>query len=194
MHKENSNKSMLLRSLRSLDSFFAARPLKICRKCRQGQQIEMEDLRIEISQTIKKLGIGNDRFQLVNIIKWKGIERRIADSFLRRGIRDLECEWWWEHLRGQVSSCVPYSPIEEICKLVPTDEKYYFVLEGNVGCKSKFWLYEGYVRDLECILNELHYFEYYVVSKKMEWILCENHHGVLIGAGEKMSKYVASMA
>jgi hypothetical protein len=29
-------------------------------------------------------------------------------------------------------------------------------------------------------------FEYYIVSKKFEWLLCENHHDILIAVGQPM--------
>ena len=33
-------------------------------------------------------------------------------------------------------------------------------------------------------------FEYYIVSKKFEWLLGEDHHGVLIGIGQPMAEKI----
>ena len=49
-----------------------------------------------------------------------------------------------------------------------------------------FWLYEGKINAIVSVLKECHFLEYYVVSKRMEWIICENHHNILIGCGEKI--------
>lgn len=36
------------------------------------------------------------------------------------------------------------------------------------------------------MLREMHHFEYYVLHKKLAWLLCENNHGVLFAVGEDM--------
>jgi hypothetical protein len=51
-----------------------------------------------------------------------------------------------------------------------------------------FWLYEGRINAIISILKELSFEEYYIVSKKLEWILCENHHNLLIGSGKHIMK------
>lgn len=50
---------------------------------------------------------------------------------------------------------------------------------------EKMWLYEG---ETAFILNELisnlsRLGEYYLISKKWDWILCENHHETICGSG-----------
>ncbi|WP_409340264.1 DUF6756 family protein [Paenibacillus sp. MBLB4367] len=37
---------------------------------------------------------------------------------------------------------------------------------------------------MQNILRECSRFEYYIVSKKYSWMLCENHHGCLFGTGD----------
>ena len=34
------------------------------------------------------------------------------------------------------------------------------------------------------MLGEITHFEYFLVPKKLDWLLCENHHEVLYGVGE----------
>lgn len=50
---------------------------------------------------------------------------------------------------------------------------------------EKMWLYEG---ETVFILNELipnlsRLGEYYLISKRWDWILCENHHETICGSG-----------
>ncbi|WP_432207229.1 DUF6756 family protein [Hymenobacter defluvii] len=53
---------------------------------------------------------------------------------------------------------------------------------------SKFWLFEGSVQAVQLVLHEFYAFEYYVVSKKYHWLLCETDHDELIGLGTIISK------
>ena len=143
------------------------------------------DLRSEISIECKKLKIDPARFSPVNIIKWRNIERRIAAKFLRNGLADAKYRWWWEHLKSPVSSALVYDPISTIQKLVPSNESVFLIVEDD---SDKFWLYDGYIEEFRLVLEELYHFEYYVVSKKMEWLLCQNHHCYLIASGNQMAK------
>ena len=74
----------------------------------------------------------------------------------------------------------PYSVSEVLLHVIPKDEQLYFIVEDSQIEKVKFWLYEGYINEFCRLLDELYYFEYYVVSRKMLWLVCENHHQYLI--------------
>jgi hypothetical protein len=37
-------------------------------------------------------------------------------------------------------------------------------------------------------------FEFYVVSKKFEWLLCQNHHDVMMAVGEPMVTRLKSVS
>jgi hypothetical protein len=43
------------------------------------------------------------------------------------------------------------------------------------------------------LLGDLYGFEYYIVSKKFEWLLCEDHHGVLIGVGQPVIERIENL-
>lgn len=149
----------------------------------------MEDLRSEVSKALKNIGCSRDDFGLVNIIHWNGIEKRIAARFLHNGIRDMKYRWWWEHLNEPVISLLPYYVPDTILSIVPNSEKVYFIFEDN----DKFWIYEGYVHAFHKLVSELYCFEYYVVSKKLNWMVCENHHACLIASGNEMVNKIKSM-
>ncbi|GJM70089.1 hypothetical protein HMSSN036_23050 [Paenibacillus macerans] len=73
------------------------------------------------------------------------------------------------------------------------EKEVYFVVEDY---KGKHWFYEGVTRVvIENIIPELaHINEYYLISKKFDWILCENHHNVLSVSGgvmvDRITKFV----
>jgi hypothetical protein len=59
--------------------------------------------------------------------------------------------------------------------------------ETVLNGRDKFWFYEGYIDSIELVLGEISYAdEIYVASKKYEWLICINHHNVLIATGKLM--------
>ena len=48
---------------------------------------------------------------------------------------------------------------------------------------TKFQLHKGRIKSIELVLGEMHPFDYYLVSKKYNWLLCETDHSVLIALG-----------
>ncbi len=105
--------------------------------------------------------------------------KRIEDKFVSAKYDKLL--WWWNgYLKGPVHSVLlPGWPVDALHKLIPLREKVWFIAE-----EDKFWLFEGNVESIQKVLAECYSFEYYIVSKKYEWLLCENHHDVLFGVGE----------
>lgn len=79
-------------------------------------------------------------------------------------------------------------PVKTLEQLIPASESVWFIAEAR-GKKhvGNFWLYEGEVSAICAVLRECPAFEYYVVEKKMRWLVCENHHNVLIASGEPMA-------
>ncbi|MDF5737958.1 MAG: hypothetical protein PUQ00_20480 [Nostoc sp. S13] len=55
---------------------------------------------------------------------------------------------------------------------------------------GNFWLYEGGIAVIADLIGEIYGFEYYIVSKKLEWLLGEDHNGVLIGVGQSMTEKI----
>ncbi|WP_089836165.1 DUF6756 family protein [Chitinophaga filiformis] len=67
--------------------------------------------------------------------------------------------------------------------IVDRNEKVWFVAGDTKRDASKLWLFEGEIEPIQQVIGQLHHFEYYLVSKKYEWLLTENRHGTLIGLG-----------
>ena len=105
--------------------------------------------------------------------------KRIEDKFVSAQYDKIL--WWWNgYLKGPIHSVLlPDWPAGELHKLIPLHEQIWFIAEDD-----KFWLFEGDIKSIQKVLSESHAFEYYIVSKKYEWLLCENHHEVLFGVGE----------
>ena len=48
----------------------------------------------------------------------------------------------------------------------------------------KNWVIEMYLDELKVILGEAGYYDYYIVSKKYEWLISENHHAIVSFVGD----------
>ena len=135
-------------------------------------------LKHELLQTAATLGLPTTAFRAVGITEWEPIMKRIGDKFVSAQYDKLL--WWWNgYLKGHVHSVLlPNWPAGELHKLIPLDEQVWFIAEND-----KFWLFEGNIESIQKALAESYAFEYYIVSKKYEWLLCVNHHDVLYGVG-----------
>lgn len=136
-------------------------------------------LKHELLQTAVTLGLPTTSFRAVGITEWAPIMKRIEDRFV--SARYDKILWWWDgYLKGPVHAVLlPGWPVDALNKLIPLHEKVWFIAEDD-----KFWLFEADVESIQQVLAESYAFGYYIVSKKYEWLLCENHHDVLFGVGE----------
>ena len=136
-------------------------------------------LKHELLQTAANLGLPYSYFRAIGITEWEPIMKRIENRFV--SARYNKILWWWDgYLKGPVYSVLlPGWPVDALDKIIPLHEQVWFIAEDD-----KFWLFEGTIESIQQVLAESHAFEYYIVSKKYEWLLCENHHDVLFGVGD----------
>ena len=144
-------------------------------------------LKHEILQIAAALGFSTADFRVIGITDWEPVMKKIEEKFLKDQYN--KWVWWWDgHFKGPVYASGLFSvPFVILDKLIPLQESVWFIAEGR---KNKLWLFEGNIKSIQLVLAEIYAFEYYIVSKKYEWLLCENHHDVLFGVGEKIIEKV----
>jgi hypothetical protein len=140
-----------------------------------------------ITAASKKLG-REAELCLVDPYRFKAILERIVAERTNLSKDAISGLWWWEALKQPVTYTLPPEPISFIQKLLPPDEPIWFVAE-ETGNKTigNFWLYEGTPSAACAVLRECPSFEYYLVEKKMRWLICENHHGYVIASGDPIA-------
>ena len=141
-----------------------------------------------ITAASKKLG-HEAEMRLVEPHRFKAILERIIAKRTDLGKDAISGLWWWEALKAPVTYKTPSEPISFIQSLLLPNEPIWFVAEesGDKAC-GNFWLYES-TPSIACdVLKECPAFEYYIVEKKMGWLICENHHGCVIASGEPAAK------
>lgn len=140
-----------------------------------------------ITAASKELGRESE-LRLVAPHRFQSILERIVARRTSLSMGASNRLWWWDALRPPVAHRVPPDPISFIQGLLPPDEPIWFVAEDDGGKRTgAFWLYEGTPSAACAVLRECPAFEYYIVEKKMGWLICQNHHGCVIASGEPIA-------
>lgn len=139
-------------------------------------------LRADIATKKKELTIADDEFH--PIMEWQIVEDKIEEYFLYKRSNSVKRSWLWNDLKSE-SYAVRCSrdPYNKLSLLVDEKELVYFLVSETINELTKYWYYEGRIESIMLILGESGINEYYLVSKKYKWLLCYNHHDVLIGCG-----------
>ena len=152
------------------------------------------NMRDQITEAMKTLDIPPEGLKPVSLHRYEEILISILEKFTTLGKAGLSSLWWWESFREPVSWLKLEDAPSVLERLVSPDEYVWFVAEDNGGKqRGNFWLYEGKIRPIVSVLGELFHFEYYIVSKKLEWLLCENHHNILMGVGQPAIERMAAL-
>jgi hypothetical protein len=121
-------------------------------------------------------------FHFVRPNRFRDTLDRIAERFLSRGRQDLHYGWLWERFRHEISSSHPSDALEELERRLQSEERYWFLASDQCG---KFWVAEATGSGILMTLREMYHFEYYIVDRHMTWLICANHHGMLVEASSK---------
>ena len=147
----------------------------------------MRNLREDIEKVKKEISLNGNSLKEVSHFEYEEILKKINSEFLTTNKYDDEI-WWWQSYKDLKRYAIHFREgyaFEILDKLLPNkDTRYWFIAsEGN----GKYWLYESGIEVIKKIIQEMYGFEYYIVDKKYNWVLCENHHDILIGLGEEIS-------
>ena len=137
----------------------------------------------EISDAINTLSINENEFKRLPDHEAKPLYYELLETFVEGGDR----KWWWESFKNKTTSIVfdDNKGFERLLSFIPNNkEKVWFVAEED---EMPFYpIYEGTPESIVRIIGECYSFEYYIIPKSKEWLLCENHHNTVIGSGESI--------
>ena len=138
-------------------------------------------LKHELLQIASVLSLPSTRFRAVGAAEWEPVMKKIEDKFVRAPYGRLR--WWWTHFKfPHYGMQLPVQFYEVLHNLLPTQAHAWFIVEEG----DKHWLFEGRIDAIQQVLAECYFFEFYIVSKKYDWLLCETHHDVLCGIGDSL--------
>lgn len=142
--------------------------------------------RIEIERIRKELKIPESDFRPVSEQEWPHVEKKIYATFCKP-TAGFTPTWMWEYFRQEEYGTTYFAyPVSTLSLLVPPSERVWIMLEDRLDNCQKFWYYEGRMDAFTAVEEEAwNNGEVFIVSKKYDWMLCVNHHDVLMATGDK---------
>lgn len=136
-----------------------------------GQNLE------NVKYVIEELNLTNE-FKLLSYEENRRLFERLEGRFINK--KDLR--YWWEKFK------LPYKVYEEIERpweiinsFIPEgNSKVFLMIDDDSEIYPIFYCKSALISD---VINECYWFEYYIVSEKEEWLICENHHTAIFVTG-----------
>jgi hypothetical protein len=106
--------------------------------------------------------------------------RRVTDTFLERpgGL------FWWEHLKMPVESWQTEHGYKHLPQLASHPQAGCWLITGLTDADEEKGVFECAPAVAAALIGECPYFEYALVDRGLAWLVIENHHDVLIAAGD----------
>ncbi|WP_336770840.1 DUF6756 family protein [Paenibacillus sp. MMO-58] len=139
-------------------------------------------IRDEIEELLKSLK-SHEHLVERNKNVWRPVIKNIEEKFIQKQHYTNSLHWGWQRLRDPQYLFRLVDVPNNYIKYFVTDDRVWFIVEDY---RDKMWLYEGDPNFIsKNVIPELmHLREYYLVSKKYEWLLCVNHHNIVFGSGQ----------
>lgn len=138
----------------------------------------------EIERATQTLGFATERFRRLPSTE----AERVHHSALRHFVPSGQPRWWWEHFLE--STGVQFTGGDgwrHLIEIVPdADERVWFIAEDHAPPGYSVW--ESSVRDIQAVIAECYGFEFYVIQRQFRWLVCENHHDVVVAVGAEVEK------
>lgn len=145
----------------------------------------METIEAEIACAIETLGLATTDVELLPNEQ----ARKVYDECQLFFVNSSDRRWWWEDFKQPTFTFFNVEePLMLLNQIIPKlESRVWLLIEDE---EQPF----GFVYDVEAsvigsLLGECSYVEYYVIAKDKRWLLCENHHNLLIGVGEDLREH-----
>ncbi|WP_426060867.1 DUF6756 family protein [Hymenobacter sp. B1770] len=143
----------------------------------------MPGLKDDLLKLARQLQLPPEAFDAVGIHAWPAVLHKIQAAFVIKTSSNTHFNWWRESLKsprysiffehGQAYECLH--------QLIDAQELVWFVACDIDRDPSKFWLFQGQIHAIQSVLREHYSLNYYLVSKKYDWLICETDQDVLTG-------------
>ena len=150
-----------------------------------------ETVKDEIQRAIQRLGLNESAMRLLSYGEGRSVFNAVVSYFVASGDR----RWWWEDFRFPSTSArftdqKGYQRIESIVR--NQREKVWFIVEED---RLPFYpVYDATPEAIQAVIGKCYGFEYYLVAQDLSWLICENHHDVLIAIGAEVEERLGKIA
>lgn len=130
----------------------------------------------EVERSIRELGL-SEQLRAIPDEEARRLYGNVEDRFAdKKGAR-----WLWEHLRVPSSSRQFNTPdFQHLPRILPTTGELLFF----PGSDEEACAFRGTAEAITAVLSDCFRFEYCLTPPGLEWLVCENHHGLLIAVGD----------
>lgn len=144
-------------------------------------------MRNQIERIIKEQKIERKNFHEVSKLQYNAVLKKIQATFVSEG---KKIHWGNMGKYNSKICCKFYDVREDNCwfeklnEIIPVECLFVYALFED-KCR-KYWVYETKIPELIQILSEAEGLpDYYIVSKKFNWLISENHESIvsLVGTG-----------
>jgi len=140
----------------------------------------MGEVSQEITNAINTLEFSTEQIKKLDLDTGKSVFHELLDFFVKSGDR----RWWWEDFAQDSFNFIDYEkPFERLNEIIPNLEKNVWLMVEDDQAEY-YPIYDCDPSIIGQIIGECFGFEYYVIDKNKDWLICENHHNRLIGIGQ----------
>ncbi len=158
-------------------------------------------------EVVTKCGILKERFHKISGNQWEKIYQKITDKYADK-TKTWKNGLHWANINGYSPQCMKnllgcYSVnyktwFYSLPQIIPDDKMVYFLIDkGNCSWHNGevFWIFESYIPELIKTLDLLNqtafldhgWLDYYIFSKKFQWLIGFNHHNIISCIGENLN-------
>ncbi|MCR2048795.1 hypothetical protein NSB25_16090 [Acetatifactor muris] len=157
-------------------------------------------------EMVMQCGISKERFHKVRGNQWENIYQKIVEKYAdktkiwKNGLHWANTNGYSPKSMKKFLGCyaVDYSTwFYFLPQIIKENNMVYFLInkgrDWNEG--EEFWIFESYIPELVKVLDLLNHtafldygwLDYYIVSKKYQWIIGFNHHDIISCIGEGLN-------
>ena len=159
------------------------------------------------NEIIETCHFSKSRFHKLRNQQWKNVYQKIAETFADK-TKTWKNGLHWANTNGYSPQCMKnllgcYSVnyktwFYSLPQIIPDDKMVYFLIDkGNCSWHNGevFWIFESYIPELIKTLDLLNqtafldhgWLDYYIISKKFQWLIGFNHHNIISCIGENLN-------
>lgn len=140
----------------------------------------MRTLESEIERASKELLLPAGALRRLQGVEQTAVLKSVLDAF----VIDPKVTWWWAHLRqpGVSVTLEAGDGWRLLARVAPSPNAAVWLVTHDEGPEAPA-LYETSPAIAQAVIGECCAFEYYIVDQSFSWLICENHHNVVIAVG-----------
>ena len=140
------------------------------------------EINTEIFNAIKILSLTENDIKLIDPEESELIYKDCLQHFVKSGDR----RWWWEDFKQPYFVFPKFElPFNHLNEILPDVTEEVWLMVEDVF-ESFYPIYDVKPQLIQNIIAECIGFEYYIIQKDKEWLICETHCNDLLGIGDKL--------